>query len=299
MFFTISLLFSQLAFATKVVIISDMNSSYGSTKYNPAVDQAIAEIIRINPDIVLATGDMVAGQKPGLNYLAMWDSFHKHVTTPLAKYNIPFAVTPGNHDGSGAFRFKLEREIYRAQWNEHKPLLNFVSSEHYPDYYAFTVDQVLFVSLDATLVGQLSQKQKIWLKKTLNTGDQYRHKIIFGHVPLYAFAEKKYHEVLKDPELENIFKTYKVSAYLSGHHHAYYPGKKDGIHYVSQACLGSGPRKLINDPIRSRRSFTIIDIQDEVTVEAIDIKSKAFINKETLPKSITSHGSTIYRDDLK
>lgn len=282
-----------------MAVISDMNSSYGSTKYHPAVSKTIQYILLDKPDLVLATGDMVAGQKAGLDYLGMWQAFHKQVTLPLKSLGIPFAVTPGNHDGSGAFRFKLERQIYREQWKEFKPKLNYIHSEHYPDYYAFVADNVLFVSLDATLVGKLSDKQFMWLKKVLTEKKNYRHKIVFGHLPLFATVAKKAKETLSHTQLEKLFIQTKVSAYLSGHHHAFYPGIKNHIHHVSQGCLGSGPRSLFGSQKRSARSYTVIDLSEQLSVEAYDVdRNFKLIDKKSLPEKIEYKDNTLQRDDL-
>lgn len=295
----LTLLLTQNTFAIRVAVISDLNGSYGSLNYNGFVKKTVKQILLEKPDLILATGDMVAGQRAGLNYLGMWNAFHRIVTVPLEKIGIPFAVTPGNHDGSGALKFKLEREIYRAQWNEYKPKLNFVHAENYPDYYAFEMDNNLFVSLDATLVGKLSDKQMNWLKKVLTEKVNYKNKIVFGHLPLFATVAKKGNETLEHKGLEKLFKLTKVTAYLSGHHHAYYPGIKEGIYHVSQGCLGSGPRKLIGTSFRSPRSYSIIDLNDSFHVEGINVENNfKVINKKDLPESITFEKSTLLRDDL-
>lgn len=287
------------AYALKIAVISDLNSSYGSTDYHPAVRKTIEQILLEKPDLVISTGDMIAGQKAGLNYLAMWESFHKKVTRPLVLNGIPFAVTPGNHDGSGALKFKLEREIYRNQWKEYKPAVDFIHSENFPDYYAFVLDNVLFVSIDATLAGSLSKRQMSWLEKVLTEKVNYRHKIVFGHLPIFATVAKKATETLNTNQLETLFKKTKVTAYLSGHHHAYYPGKKDGIYHVSQACLGSGPRTLIGMSKRSPRSYTMIDLKDKIHVEAYNAENNfKKIEKKTLPQMIEYNNSTLSRDDL-
>ena len=46
-----------------VIVIADLNSSYGSTDYRADVHRAVDEIIARRPDVVLTTGDMVAGQR--------------------------------------------------------------------------------------------------------------------------------------------------------------------------------------------------------------------------------------------
>ena len=45
----------------RVGLISDLNSSYGSTSYIPAVDQGLDQLIGLQPDLVVCAGDMVAG----------------------------------------------------------------------------------------------------------------------------------------------------------------------------------------------------------------------------------------------
>jgi predicted MPP superfamily phosphohydrolase len=49
--------------ALRVVVISDLNGSYGSTDYASAVTGAVRRIVALAPDLVIITGDMVAGQR--------------------------------------------------------------------------------------------------------------------------------------------------------------------------------------------------------------------------------------------
>ena len=51
------------ASALRVVVISDLNGSYGSTSYSKRIPVAIQRIIALKPDLVISTGDMVAGQR--------------------------------------------------------------------------------------------------------------------------------------------------------------------------------------------------------------------------------------------
>ena len=62
----------------RVGLISDLNSSYGSTRYIPAVDQGLDQLIGMQPDLVVCAGEMVAGQMRGLTVKqldAMWRCF--------------------------------------------------------------------------------------------------------------------------------------------------------------------------------------------------------------------------------
>lgn len=298
----LTLLFNYNLYAgTKVVVISDLNGSYGSKNYHPSVSKSVDQIAQIKPDLVVSTGDMVAGQKAGLDYKGMWKSFHSIVSTPLAQLGIPFAVTPGNHDGSGQVAFKLERGEFVSQWKTMAPKLNFIDQENYPAYYAFSVKEILFISLDATLVGKLPATQKNWLKKILTENNHYSKKVLFGHLPIFPVTELKTSEFMNDPELIQIMQDTKVDLYLSGHHHAYFPGVYRGVRQISQGCLGAGPRTILGSTGVSTRSLTVIDFQDngEIIVEGYGGEGlNQLIERKTLPKKIVYDGKQMLRDDL-
>jgi 3',5'-cyclic AMP phosphodiesterase CpdA len=299
---------AQLAAApTRVVVVSDLNESYGSTRYSHQVDEAVRQTIALAPDVVISTGDMVAGQRlsPPLakdEVQAKWQAFDRHVTTPLAQAGLPFAVTPGNHDASNGARFALERELYRAQWLPRKPALDFIDATDYPFNYAFRVRDTLFVSLDATHVGHLSAQSKRWLAQLLaQQGPKYRHRVVFSHIPLWPFAVGRERDYLGDHELEAILQRGNVGVVLSGHHHAYYPGYKDGVRFVSQACLGAAPRPLLGTKHLSHRAITVLELEDDGQVRIEAYHGPRFaqpILRATLPEKITTHGATLHRDDL-
>lgn len=150
-FWAVLVLLSLLAgpaVALRVVVISDLNGSYGSTSYSKRIPVAIQRIIEMKPDLVISTGDMVAGQrKPVLGageVRAMWAGFHRVVSDPLAQAGIPLAVTPGNHDASAYGGFEGERKIFGDEWRARKPDLRFLDGADYPFFYAFEMEGVRF-----------------------------------------------------------------------------------------------------------------------------------------------------------
>jgi len=298
---------AQAAAPTRVVVLSDFNESYGSTRYNPAIRRAVARTIALRPDVVLSTGDMVAGQRlapplgrPALE--AMWAAFHDHVTTPLAAAGLGLAVTPGNHDASSGARFALERQVFREQWLRHRPVLDYVDDAHYPLRYAFRAGGALFVSLDATHVGHVSTAEREWLARLLSTeGRRMAHRVVFSHVPLWPFAVGRERDALADPMLEAVLQHGAVGLHLSGHHHAYFPGFKDGVRYVSQGCLGAAPRALLGMHQRSARTITVIELgaDGQAVVEAYggDHFDEP-VPRQALPERIMSRAATLVRDDL-
>jgi hypothetical protein len=286
-----------------IAVVSDLNGSYGSTTYQAEVHAAAAAVVALAPDVVLSTGDMVAGQQAGLDYGAMWAGFHAAVSDPLARAGIPFAVSPGNHDASAYGGFEDERQIYVDEWTPRKPELEWIDDSAWPLYYSFTMGSVLFVALDSTTIGPLPAVHMAWIEEQLVAGAEKPVKILYGHVPLWPFAQGREDEVIGDPTLEGMLVEHDVTMFVSGHHHAYYPGKKAELGLVSMACLGAGPRALIGDGATSPRSILRIEVTGEGEVQVLDaLGGAAFdqpIDRATLPMSLTYGGVTITRDDVR
>lgn len=285
-----------------VIVISDLNGSYGSVEYRDDVHRAVEEIIRRRPDVVLSTGDMVAGQREGLDYRAMWQSFHEAVTWPLRDAGIPFLITPGNHDGAGTRRFEHEREIFVDEWTMHRPKVNFIDDSHFPARYSATIGPVFFVSLDATTIGPLGREQMRWLDEQLAQAANYPVKVVFGHVPLYAVASTKRREIIGDPMLEELFHRHQVQAYISGHHHTYYPSARGDLRLVAMPCLGSGLRRLIShDQGYSPRGFVEFVATEGGLYDLDAWKGPRFdeiIDRASLPAKVGLASAPLVRDDL-
>ncbi len=292
----------------RIVVISDLNGSYGSVDYNSRIDVAISKISTMRPDLVLVTGDMVAGQKSGLNYEAMWDGFHRTVTVPLSMASIPVFVTPGNHDASAYSGFEKERAIYKREWESYQSdyindsqEITKVDMSNYPFYYSFAFKNSLFISLDGTKTSELDSAQKNWLLSQVKTDVQYKNKVIFSHLPFHPVAQGRENDYIRDAS-NSLYKELKASGvnlFLSGHHHAYYPGVYDGTRFVSQSCLGSGPRKPISSSSVSKYSFTVVDFGEDIKVDAYDYPSFSRpVSRSSLPSRIKSpKGGYLNRDD--
>lgn len=290
----------------RIAVVSDLNGRYGSTDYAPRVDAAIARIIELAPDLVLVTGDMVAGQRraPKLDrqaLTAMWDAFDSTVRAPLAQAGIPLAVTPGNHDASAYRGFALEREVYAEEWAE-RPDVRMIDAGTYPFAYAFSVGDVLFVSIDATTIGALPPEQMAWLERVLEgAGTRFRASIAFSHLPLWPFAIGREREIIADPALATLFSRAGVDLHLSGHHHAYYPGRKDGMLFVSQSCLGGGPRRLVGTAAPAAHSFTMVEIDDEGRIDIHALAAPDYterVDHLALPERIVTPVATLVRMDM-
>ncbi|NCN40713.1 hypothetical protein GW916_05630 [bacterium] len=304
----------------KLAVVSDMNKSYGSTAYTPELRSAVSHIQELGVQAVLSTGDMVAGQKKGLNYQAMWNSFHSVVTQKFVDSSIPFLPSPGNHDASHGSAFKTEREIYRKnflnfpidQFNAKRPQedrIEFLKNveQNYPLNYAVTMGPALLIGVDATAVGPLINDQLGWLEEVLAEGHAYKIKIIYGHMPLYPFAFTKASESMAQgsgssgfaDRLEALLEKYKVTYFLSGHHHVFYPGHRNGsVHYISVPLLGSGKRKLLTKNrthnSRSDEAFLYLTFNDkgEHSLKAIKSPSREEVSWNSLPPAVSLPSSS-------
>ncbi len=296
------LLLATPAAALRVVVVSDLNGSYGSTEYGKDVYAAVEAIISIGPDLVISTGDMVAGQRrPHLTepeIRAMWRGFHAVVSDPLAEAGIPFLVTPGNHDASAYGGFEREREIFREEWRTRTPPWPVMGN--WPLQYAVDVEGIRFTSLDVTTVGSFSVGQTEDLKQLFEGAGETR--IVFSHIPLWEFAEGRETEIIGDADLSLTFGTLGVDLHLSGHHHAFFPGASDGIAYLGQACLGASPRRLIGADEPSSRGITLLDIDVETGDIVIDFwASPDFepgFDMSALPHRLDGFETTLVRIDL-
>lgn len=301
----------------RIVVISDLNSAYGSTDYEAEVHQAIAMIPDWKPDIVLAGGDMVAGQSPSLStpeIQAMWDGFDRHIAAPLRQAKLPFGFTIGNHDASGAlgiqggFLFANERELAAAYWNDprHDPGLQFVDRAKFPFYYTFQQQNIFYLVWDAS-TSQIPPEQLAWVERALAspTAQAAKMRIVIGHLPLYAVAVGRDDpgEVLANAEqLGAMLEKYNVHTYISGHHHAYFPGHRGKLELLHTSALGSGPRPLLNSSLPPYKTLTVIDIEldsDRTIYTTYNMQTLQVVDHKTLPRLIVGPTGRVLRLDVQ
>lgn len=301
LFWTIAAL-QAWAEGVRLAVISDLNGSYGSTDYSRNVHKAVETLIALSPDLVLSTGDMVAGQRrPVLSedeIRAMWRSFHAAVTDPLARAGIPLAATPGNHDGSAYPGFEAERRIYEDEWRARRPDLKFVEDVSYPFFYAFDIGPARIVSIDATRVGPIDAYQMQALETVFEGAGPAR--IVFSHMPLWPFTIERETEIIGDPKLERLLERGGVDLHLSGHHHAYYPGHIEAFSVISQAELGGGPKRLIGAEQTGPKSITLLDVAQDGTIRVSALKGPDFLTPldvRTLPEQLLTPERVIRRID--
>ncbi len=293
--------------ALKILLISDLNDSYGSVTYSDEVHDIIKKVETIKPDIVLCAGDMVAGQKASLSVQQlenMWNGFQSTVLNPLQKRGVPFGFTMGNHDASP--NYINDRNAASKFWSQNKEKVNltFVDDRHFPYYFSYIKNNIFFISWDASSA-VIPEKVKTWMQGQLlsSVARKTRGQIVLGHLPLYAIvqAKNKAGEVLEESDKTLSFlKSLGVDMYISGHQHVYYPASKQQVRLLHSGCLGGGPRSLIGHNGPAYKSYAVIEIGRKSSIKEADIQGyiasdHSQILIESLPSSVTGFNGTVNR----
>lgn len=302
----------------RLLVLSDLNAAYGSTDYDPEIDKGINLLPFWQPDMVVCSGDMVAGQKPSLTEAqikAMWAAFDEHVAAPLRQANLPYGFTIGNHDASGAkgvagnFLFQQERNLASEYWNnpQNDPGIEFIDKNEFPFFYTFKHKDIFFMAWDGS-THKIPPEKLAWVEKALASSEaqQAKMRILLSHLPLYSVAigRNQPGDVMdKADELRAMLEKYNVHTYISGHHHAYYPGHRGKLQLLHMGIMGSGPRPLIDSKIPPAKAITVLDINFDspelTTYTTYDMKTLKLIEFQQLPRFLTGHNGIVLRRDVE
>lgn len=299
----------------RALVLSDLNGPSGSLFYPVEVAQAVA-LARgeLRPDVVLIPGDMIAGQAPNLpdrRVRAMWDTFDATVAEPLREAGIPIVFTLGNHDGAAQAEHVRDRRIATEYWRDQvdEDDLPFVDREHFPYYYSVRFDDVFIAVWDAT-DGESGRNDDLvdWLGDALESdaaGDA-RHRVVLAHVPLYDVSSPPYypHGVIADADdLREKLEDWDATMMVSGHHHAYYPGRRGVLELLHAGSLGTYPRTLKGEEGPPRKTITVVDFfpdSTRIVGYALDgaHRTATPIPLESLPRAICAQNGWVARRDM-
>lgn len=297
----------------RAVVISDLNESYGTVGYSAevlAVVRRIAEEWR--PDVVIAAGDLVAGQAPALpdsTVRAMWRHFDLQIGEPLREAGIPLIAALGNHDASAYPAHERDRRIAVEYWRapgRPRPA-GLVDGAEYPLRYTVRQGDVFFAVWDGT--NQESARDPAlleWLRRALQSPEarSAAHVAVVSHLPLFPVAQGRDRtgEFLANGDsLARELERLGATLFVSGHHHAFYPGRRGALDLLHAGALGSGPRPLIGRD-GSRRTVALLEFAiDSLRIrpfEVLDGGDLRPIPIATLPAVICWGPHRVVRRDL-
>lgn len=297
----------------RIAVLSDLNSGLGSATYEWQVDSIIRRIPRLwRPDLVLCGGDMVAGMgiSDTTTLTRMWAGFDKHIAAPLRTSGIPFAFTLGNHDGLRSYPRERQAVVEYWQNPSHRTGLSFVDSTNFPHYYSFLAGEVFVVSWDASS-SQITSENLRWAQEQLETATARAAKMrtVIGHLPIYSVAQErdsKGNVLHNGDSLRRWLEQHHVDVYISGHQHAYYPGKRGTLQLLNSGAAGSGPRRWLTLDRNPVNTVTVMDIfhdRDTIVYSTYDIrhrhaKDMTLLDHRELPSSISGVNGLIIRNDV-
>jgi hypothetical protein len=287
-------------------LISDLNSSYGSTHYIPQVSRGLQQLLELQPALVVCAGDMVAGQKRGLSagqLDAMWESFARTVLTPVRQAGLPFLPAVGNHDGSPGF--EADRAAVRRFWApRHQAIgLRFVDPGDFPFHYSALQNEVFWLVWDASS-GRIPASQLSWARQQLASkqAQQAQLRLVVGHLPLVGVSQGRDRagETLEQAAaVQSLLEQGRVQAYISGHQHAWFPARRGQLDLIHLGAMGSGPRRLLQGAIPPQQTYTTLDInwQDDSLLETTyAVASGQPVAWSRLPTTLMGRGGRLNRN---
>jgi hypothetical protein len=297
----------------RIVLISDLNASYGSTSYIPQVHRGVALVRQLQADLVLCAGDMVAGQKLGLSagqLDAMWKGFEQQVLLPIRAAAEPFAPAMGNHDASSSrgpqgYTFALDRERAERFWRQRQTSLGLtlVEASRFPFRYSLRQGELFAVVIDASSAG-VPADDWAWAEAQLASGAARgaRLRLLIGHLPPFGISEGRDRpgEVLQQPDrLLGLMQRQQVHLYVSGHQHAWYPSRVGGVNLLNLGAMGSGPRRLLQGELKPTQTVTVLDLflgPKQLVETTVDLNGLGVVSSNTLPAQLRSaSGSVLQR----
>ena len=308
-------MYAPLRGDVRAVVISDMNSRYGSTEYRTEVLEGVALLPEWQPDLVLCAGDMIAGQSVALTRLevdAMWTAFDRQILTPIRDMGYPYAFTLGNHDASsyqyqGDYVFAIDRAAAADYWAPYVDQLDlqYEDKGQFPFYYSFKQNDVFYMIWDASSAN-VPAEQVAWADATLasEAAQTAKLRIAIGHLPLYAISQGRDRsgEFLNNGDaLRELLERHAVHTYITGHHHAYFPGHMNSLDLLHCGALGSGPRTWLNRTDAAFQTLTVMDIffdSGEVAYSTYNMNNKQLIALEQLPRQIIGPTGRVLREDI-
>jgi predicted phosphodiesterase len=191
----------------KIVIYGDSHTGHETHK------KIVDNILKIEPEIVFHTGDMVYN---GMR-ASQWKKFNSITSELRAKTS--FYPALGNHE----YDFRLFFKNFELPNNER--------------WYTVDFEKIHFIVLNSNSSLSRRSKQYKWLESDLKKNTTNFVVLIFHH-PLFSCGPHGGSPQLR-ASLTPLFQKYKVDMVFNGHDHAYERSYVGGIYYIVTAGGGS------------------------------------------------------------
>ncbi len=220
-------------------------------------EQIIDEVKTLAPDFVINVGDLIEGYTENLKSI---ESEWSYILNQLNRTNIPYHLTPGNHD---IWSVKSE-SIYIKHFGK-----TFYSFD-YKKYHFTIIDNSRYDS-----VSQISKTQLKWLKQDLAKHKKAPLTFCFMHKPFwnYPLEKDEAQSVNQTPNqaeiLHNLFKENGVDYVFSGHDHHYFSHTWDSIIYFQVGPSGSRYKIYDSEKQGAFQNYLLVKVQNQKTDIAV------------------------------
>jgi len=260
-FFVVTPCFADFRFA----VMGDTRD-YSKDGINVKIMKIILERVKSEkPDFIVVTGDMITGSAKSnihAQRLNRWKGI-------IEKHGIPFYIGIGNHEVESELSENILRAVFEMPENGPLGFKELAYSFDYKNCHFIMLDTSAFNNFHSVDGLQLE-----WLKEDLDRNSN-KTIFVFGHDPAYPVHDHIGSSLDKYPErrdeLWNLFKKYKISAYICSHEHLYNRSIHEGIYQI----ISGGSGAHISAPIDKGgfNNFLIIDVKDNGSA-AITVKDK-------------------------
>lgn len=199
---------------------------------------------KTNPRFAVIGGDIAYAALKKKESFTKWKEFFTYWMQDMRSADgclVPLFVTIGNHEVVGKyFRKPKNAQFYYSFFGK--------------TYYDFSFGKYLHLTfLDSGHTAPIKGKQTKWLKKTLKSHSDFRHRFAVYHVGAYPSTHDFKGPIAKKIRKKwvPLFDKYRLDACFESHDHAYkrtHPLRKgkvhqDGVLYIGDGSWGEKPRK--------------------------------------------------------
>jgi len=193
------------------------------------MEKAVAEVLSMEPEVVVDTGDIVAlADSHDLDTDERWFKLvESTIYNPIVDSGIPFLFAPGNHDQAG---IKVEGVDTDDPRYGNGLIFEYIDKDKDTTYYSYDKGNYHFIMLDPEEIPEtgyravrLPQEQLDWLKEDLEANKD-KFIIIAYHQPLGSWEDESYSAFM------DVIKPYKDHVLIvAGHTHDNRVVYRDGI----------------------------------------------------------------------
>ena len=297
----------------RFVVISDThNAKECELGQGVHLGKAVEEINSLEPDFVVALGDLVAGGGDCKSLLDdtsdktdgdgeedepmradLEGQLHELSDELIDGLKVPLVVVEGNHDLSAenSENTAYPREVWGEFWQSNRDsLLKAVRRRKYRRSYRFRYNNINFVVLgDYDSLG-LEEEEIRWAKKNIRRGDVvFRHGNLYGVsccVKGYCGFAIRDDGIDEYEKLHELLKKRKIKALFSAHTHAFYHGVCGGVPFINSGSLGDRSLEFVKgweeSPFKERQAYVVVEVLSDASLKVrfriFDSERSAFVD---------------------